>query len=101
MTKFLTLVQLVLQLFPALIQFVRQIEAVIPEGGQGAAKLDLIRTMLEKAFAAVGAIGVTWSEVWPVLQSMIDRLVALFNAAGTFRKTSSSALPVVSNDDPS
>lgn len=103
MTKFLQIFVLLSQLFPAVLSFVKTLEDAFPQSGQGAAKLAIIREMLEKAFAAFGDVGVKWAEIWPLLSSLIERVVALANTLGAFKKAvpPGGALPIVSNVDPS
>lgn len=86
MTKFLNLFVLLSQLFPAVLTFIRELENAFPQSGQGAAKLQIIREMLEKAFAAVGDVGIKWVEIWPMLNALIERVIALANTLGVFKK---------------
>lgn len=86
MTKFLNLFVLLSQLFPAVLSFIRELESAFPQSGQGAAKLRIIQEMLEKAFAAVGDVGIKWAEIWPLLNSLIERVIALANSLGVFKK---------------
>lgn len=109
MTKFLNIAMIVMQLFPALINFIRNLEQAFPAAGQGARKLEMLGTLLEDAFKAAGVVEVKWAEVWPAVQRLISSAVALFNTTGEFRKASlqtqgphgAQVAPVVSNVDPS
>lgn len=89
MPQLLLLFSLVVKLFPILIEAVKAVEAEFPDGGQGAAKAALVRTWLEAAFAALGAVGVTFAQVWPALEATIAQVVALYNSLGKFRKAGS------------
>lgn len=71
--------KLLAQLLPILIQLIKAAEAAIPESGQGAAKLALVREILESADDAIPAI-------WPTVERVIGALVRAFNLAGAFGK---------------
>lgn len=100
MTKFLNLFVVLAQLFPAVLTFIRELENAFPQAGQGAAKLALLREMLEKAYVTIGDVTVRWAELWPLLEALIAKIVALANSLGVFPKPKSTPMPV-SNDDPS
>lgn len=68
-----------IQIILTLIEIVKMVEKLIPEGGQGAAKLALVRQLMEQAVGTVEAI-------WPQLEQIIAAFVKLANLAGTFKK---------------
>lgn len=70
----------IVQLIPALIALIREIEKVIPQSGQGAAKLTAIRQIIEAAYGGL-------SEIWPVIEKVVAVLVGLFNSTGVFGKS--------------
>jgi len=70
---------LVVQLIPAIIALVKQIEEVIPQSGQGAAKVTAIRQILEASYDG-------FQEIWPSLEKVIASIVNLFNITGVFKK---------------
>lgn len=84
--KAFAVIKVVAQLLPVLIEAMKAIEAAIPQSGQGAQKLALVRELIEAAFDAVTDAGVTFADVWPTVQRVIGKLVALFNATGVFAK---------------
>lgn len=67
------------QTLMAIIELVKLVEKLMPEGGQGQAKLALVRGMAEQAIGDVSAI-------WPQVESVIAVFVKLANIAGTFKK---------------
>lgn len=93
MTKFLNILAIVSQLFPLVLSFIRNLEEAFPQSGQGGAKLEMLRKLLESAFESIGQVGVTWAEIWPRLNVMINSVVAMYNALGTFRKPAPPAEP--------
>lgn len=68
-----------IQILLTVIELVKVVEKMIPEKGQGAAKLELVRKMLEES---VGTI----QEIWPSIEKAISLFVKLANVAGTFKK---------------
>ena len=84
MSKLIAIIKIVAQLLPAIIEAIKAIEAAIPQTGQGAQKLALVRELIEAAFEAVQDAGVTFADVWPAVQRLITKIVGLFNATGIF-----------------
>lgn len=84
--KYLQLVQLILQLFPLLIQTIKAVEDAIPGNGNGEQKLAMVRAVLESAYgAATDAMG-SFMDIWPSLESTIKAIVTAFNATKVFEK---------------
>jgi hypothetical protein len=75
MNTFLQIVKLI----PALIELIKEIECVIPQGGQGQAKLVAIRGIMESSYGGL-------NDIWPSLEKVIGVLVNLFNTSGVFVK---------------
>lgn len=84
--KFLEAAKLVLSLTPTLIAAVRAIEDALPEGGNGALKLEAVRGFLQASYENATDQVAKFDTVWPVLKGAIDVIVGLFNRAGLFRK---------------
>lgn len=78
--------RLILTLLPLIIEAVRAIEAALPDGGKGEAKLALVRQSIEAGYSvATDAVG-AFETVWPAIERTVSAVVTLFNASGTFRK---------------
>lgn len=86
MGNFLAIFQLIIQLLPLVTQAVQAVEQAIPQGGQGAQKLAIVRGMLESAFKTTGDAKVGFEQVWPSISVAISGLVTAYNAAGRFNK---------------
>lgn len=86
MTNFLTIAKLVLGLLPLIIDAVKAVEAALPQSGQGAQKLALIRSTIEAAFGVAGNAVASFEQVWPALERTVGAVVGLFNTTGTFKK---------------
>ena len=70
---------LVIKLIPVIIELLKAIEAAIPEQGQGTAKLQTVRQILELTDSSI-------KEAWPMVQGVIEVLVKTFNTTGVFKK---------------
>ena len=68
-----------IQMILAVIEIVKLVEKMIPESGQGANKLTLVRQLAEQAIGNV-------TEIWPQMEAVIAAFVKLANLAGTFKK---------------
>jgi len=69
----------VVALIPTVIALIKEIEAVIPQSGQGAAKLAAVREIMAASYDC-------FTEVWPSLEKVIAALINLFNSTGVFVK---------------
>ena len=86
MANAIAIIKLVLSLLPTLIEAVKAVEAALPQSGQGAQKLALIRQTLESAFGVAGDAVATFDSVWPALEKVVGAVVGLFNRTGEFNK---------------
>lgn len=86
MWHYLKIVQLAVSMIPLLIEAIKAVEAAVPGQGRGEQKLALIRELLESAHRTTQGMDVAFAELWPVLQALIDRLVATYNADGTLAR---------------
>lgn len=86
MQYFILIWQTINHLFPLIIQTVQVIEQAFPEGGQGKAKLDLVRGALETAYKAESETQLKFEQLWPTLQTVVAGIVNVFNVSGAFKK---------------
>ena len=68
-----------LQIILAIIEIVKVVEKLIPESGQGANKLTMVRQLAEQAIGDIGAM-------WPQIETLIAAFVKLSNITGSFKK---------------
>lgn len=82
--QFLTILKLIVQLLPLVIQAINAAEAAIPQSGSGAEKLAFVKAL----FTEVGDVGkeVSEADYGNALEKTIKLVVALFNKTGTFAK---------------
>lgn len=83
--SFLQIVKLILSLFPLIIQAVQAVEAAVPAGGNGAAKLDSIRQVLQGAYSIANDAAGKFEDVWPAISGTVGAVVSLFNKTGAFK----------------
>lgn len=83
---FIEIFKLILSLFPLIINAVKAIEAAVPQGGAGAAKLEAIREMLNTSYEASNKAYGAFEQVWPILKGVVESIVKLFNSTGVFKK---------------
>jgi hypothetical protein len=70
----------VLSLVPALIEVIKAVEAMFPQSGAGKEKLALVREIMVEAY-----VGIT--EMWPTIEAIIGKIVAMANRLGEFKKS--------------
>ncbi|MDQ5880153.1 MAG: hypothetical protein QG638_2890 [Pseudomonadota bacterium] len=86
MNKVILVIKIVAALWASVIALIKQAEEMLPEQGQGAQKLAIVRAALEAAFQTFKDLEVRFEEVWPTLAAMIASVVAVFNSRGVFKK---------------
>jgi len=69
----------ILQIALLLIDLVKVVEELMPDGGQGEAKLRAVREMAEKITGSL-------EENWSTLAKFISVIVAIYNKMGIFKK---------------
>lgn len=83
---FLEIVKIVLGLLPVILDAVKSIEAAIPVSGKGKEKMDLIKTALQTTYDATNQTKTTFQVIWPQLESIITKVVSVYNSTGIFKK---------------
>lgn len=66
-------------LIPTIIEIVKTVEKLMPEGGKGKEKLAAVRAMVEGVYGDVSA-------AWPQIETVISLFVRLANVAGVFKR---------------
>lgn len=86
--SYIAYIKLILALLPHIIDAVSAIEKALPQSGQGAAKLSLLKAAIQSAYTASKDATTSFEEVWPAIQKVVESVVSLFNTAGKFVKSS-------------
>lgn len=84
--QYLAIIKIVLGLLPVIMDAIKAIEAVLPSGGQGQAKLEALKGIISSAYNAATDTSIKFEAMWPVLQGVITTVVTLFNNTGVFIK---------------
>jgi len=85
---------------PAIISAVQAVESVVPGGGNGAAKLDAVKTILQTGYNVAEGVTKDFEAVWPSIQPAIDAVVKLFNSAGIFHHKDQAAASIAPTPAP-
>lgn len=84
--SYLAYIKLILSLLPLILEVVSAIEKSLPQSGQGAAKLALVKNAIQAAYDASKDATAKFDEIWPTIQKVVESTVALFNTTGKFLK---------------
>lgn len=68
-----------------LISAVKAIEAEWPEGGKGAEKLAILRSILEDAIKMTTDLKEKFEDIWPVAERVVAGVVGFLKRVGTFK----------------
>ena len=82
--NFLSILKLVVQLLPMIIDAVKAVEAAIPAAGQGSAKLEAVKSLVTSVADIAG--DVDSKNLSSALDKAISLVVTLFNKTGVFKK---------------
>lgn len=82
--NFLTILKLVVQLLPLVIDTVKAAEAAIPQSGQGSAKLQFVKDLLTST-TDIGT-EVAEKDYINAIEKTIALVVKLFNTTNVFKK---------------
>ena len=86
-TQIASTVSAVVGLMPIATSLVQAVEATLPAGTPGAAKLDVVKVGLQSAYNASGTVATEFATIWPHLQAIIAAIVAALNSIGVFKKS--------------
>ena len=86
MNNFIQIMKLVVMLLPMIVEIVRAVETAMPEKGQGAAKLEAVRVMVESVYKVASDSMPAFEQVWAAAQGIVAATVSLYNATGVFKK---------------
>lgn len=84
--QFITIAKTVISLIPLIIQAITAIEAAFPQGGTGAAKLEVVKSALKTASDVSSDLVGNFDAYWPVIEKVISSVVSLANSSGVFKK---------------
>lgn len=99
MLEFLTTLEAIAQILPALNSLVLAAEAIHPGPNLGQSKLNTVLNTVQGALNATGQAVVTYEQIKPAVVGAVSGIVATYNAAGGFplpeSPTAASATPAL------
>lgn len=93
MIQILMIIKTLFQLFPLVIDAIRTIEAAFPNAKQGAAKLDMVKGVIQNAYTVGTGTEAAFESIAPGLDAIVKGAVGIFNATGTFANSAPAAAP--------
>lgn len=78
--NFLAVLKLIITLLPIIHSAVDQIEQLFPQGGYGAQKLEMVKTIIEKSISISELGGSAFGSIWPIISGVIGHIVSLKKA---------------------
>lgn len=75
-----------IELGSLIIGFIKSLEELFPDEGQGQLKLALLRQWIEKVFGAFTSVFGSLDNIWPEIEQFVAATVATFNKLGFFKK---------------
>lgn len=95
--NFFAILKLIVQLMPIIHSAIDQIDDLFPQGGYGAEKLALLKTIVEKAIAVsdmAGPLGSSgFSILWPLISSTVSNLVSTKKAIKSLESNKPVEIP--------
>lgn len=83
--NWLAIAKILLSLLPLIIQGIQSLESAMPGAGQGSAKLDALRGILQAAYTNGQQAEAAFETIWPAIAGAVGNLVSTFNKAGVFK----------------
>jgi len=84
--QFLIILKAVLELLPAILKAIGALEEALPESGKGKVKLDIIKATVESAYEKGVNVLASFDAIWPTIESIVGKVVGIYNAIGAFKK---------------
>jgi len=100
MLQILTIIKTLFQLFPLIIEGIKTIEAAFPHAQQGAAKLDMLKGMVQNAYTVGTGTEAAFETVAPAIDTIAKTAVGVFNATGAFKSSVQAVVSGPDNSDP-
>jgi hypothetical protein len=86
----LSVLLIILNLFPAILGAIQAVEVAVPIPGAGKAKLELVMGTLTDAAEQNLPADVSMEQLFQAVVATVSRIVATFNALGIFTKSKST-----------
>ena len=76
MLQAIAILKAVFEITPLVIQGINTLEMALPQSGQGAVKLDLLKGWLQTALSTEQALQVSVEQMWPAISALVAAVVA-------------------------
>lgn len=76
--NFLAILKTLVTLLPTIIQAIQALETALPESGQGAKKLEALKTVVQSAYSVANDTSLAFESLWPAISTTVSALVAMF-----------------------
>lgn len=77
----------IIQLIPSIIRLVRQIEELVPQPAQGAAKLNFVLDSVNSIAVEIPELATSTVPLQKAIAGIVAASVTMFNQMGVFRKS--------------
>ena len=91
MEQLVAFITLMRTLAPLLGQLIVTAEKMMPAGGNGAAKLEMVRGWIDAAVKADADLSPLVSTAWPLVSASIAAMVAAYKTSGIFSSTTAAS----------
>lgn len=79
--NFISTINTVIGIIPQIVAVIDALEAAVPQSGKGAAKLDVVKTVLQGAVEAADDIdNGQFDKIWPIVSKIVAAVVAMRKA---------------------
>lgn len=85
MFQFAQILKIILGIFPSIIQAIKALEELFPQAGQGAVKLEVLKTVVQEASELADDLSVSFDQLWPAINNLVNGIVGIFNRTGLFK----------------
>lgn len=95
MIQILLMIRTLLQLLPLVIDAIKTVEEAFPHAQQGAAKLDLVKGVIQNAYNVGSGTTEAFQAIAPGIDAIAKGAVAIFNSTGVFSTTPPVPAPAI------
>ena len=79
--NFISTIKTIISIIPQIVAAIDALEAAVPQSGKGAAKLDVVKTVLQGAVEAADDIDNTsFEKLWPIVSKIVAAVIAMRKA---------------------
>lgn len=76
--NFITSFKTIVSLLSTIIQAIQILEVALPETGQGAKKLEALKSIVQSAYSVANDTSLAFESLWPAISTVVSGLVSMF-----------------------